>query len=55
MALCLALHFKDGATLELHKNSFGRNLKTNKVKYMKVYIFRKEISQGICLNGQIFG
>ena len=31
------------------------NLKTNKVKYIKLYISRKGISQGIYLNSQIFG
>ena len=31
-------------------NCFCHNLKTNKVKYIKVYIFRKGISQGIYLN-----
>ena len=30
-------------------------MKTNEVKYIKEYIFRKEISQGIYLNRQIFG
>ena len=34
---------------------FWHNLKTNEVKYIKVYIFRKEISQGIYLNHQNFG
>ena len=47
--------FKDGATLAFCENDFCRNLKTNKVKYIKVYIFRKEISQGIYVNGQNFG
>ena len=37
------------------ENCFCHNLKTNKVKYIKVYIFRKGISQGIYLNSQIFG
>ena len=37
------------------ENCFCRNLKTNKVKYIKVYIFRKGISRGIYLNSQIFG
>ena len=35
-------------------NFFWYNLKTNEVKHIKVYIFRKEISQGIYLNRQIF-
>ena len=47
--------FKDGATLACCENSFCRNLETNKVEFIKEYIFRKEISQGIYLNGQIFG
>ena len=47
--------FKDGATLALCENSFCRNLKTNNAKYIKVYIFKKEISQRIYLNDQIFG
>ena len=42
---------KDGATLAFCENSFCHNLKTNKVKFIKVYIFIKEIF----LNGQIFG
>ena len=38
------------------ENSFSRNLKTsNKVSYMKVYIFKKEVSQGIYSDSQIFG
>ena len=37
------------------ENCFWHNLKTNEVKYIKVHIFRKEISQGIYLNHQIFG
>ena len=37
------------------ENCFCHNLKTNKVKYIKVYIFRKGISRGIYLNSQIFG
>ena len=44
-----------GATLDFMSNSFWRDLKTNKVKYIKQYIFRKEISQGIYLNSQSFG
>ena len=47
----------DGATLAILafcENIFCRNLKTNKVKFMKVYIFTKEILQGIYLYGQIF-
>ena len=48
-------HVKDGATLAFCENIFRRNLKTNKVKYIKVYILRKEISQGIYLNSQSFG
>ena len=31
------------------ENCFSHNLKTNEVKYIKVYNFRKEISQGIYL------
>ena len=46
---------KDGATLAFCENGICRNLKTNEVKYIKVFIFRKEISQGIYLNSQIFG
>ena len=39
---------KDGATLAFCEYGFCRNLKTNEVgAYIKVYIFRKEISQGI--------
>ena len=34
---------------------FWHNLRTNDVKYIKVYIFRKDNSQGIYLNRQIFG
>ena len=52
---CLAVLIKDGATLTFWENSFCCNLKTNTVKFIKVYIFRKEISQGIYLNSQIFG
>ena len=37
------------------ENILCRNLKTNEVKYIKVNIFRKEISQEIYLNSQIFG
>ena len=37
------------------ENCFCHNLKTNKVKYIKVYISRKGISEGIHLNYQIFG
>ena len=33
----------------LWKKGFCRNLKTNKVNYMKVYIFRKEFSQRILI------
>ena len=36
------------------ENSFCRNLKTNKVKYINSFIFREEISQGIYLDSQIF-
>ena len=53
-----AKSFKDGATRKMVafcENCFCHNLKTNKVKYIKVYIFRKEISRGIYLNSQIFG
>ena len=56
---------KDGATLAIFffffffvvfcENSFCCNLKTIKVKRIKVYIFRKEISQGSYLSCQIFG
>ena len=37
------------------ENCFCHNLKTNKVKYIKVYISREGISRGIYLNSQIFG
>ena len=51
--------YKDGATLAksvgFWENCIWHNLKTNEVKYIKVYIFRKKISQGIYLNCQIFG
>ena len=36
------------------ENCVCRNLKTNKIKDIKVYISRKEISRGIYLNSQIF-
>ena len=56
-------HHKDGATLAILffvlfcfvKIVLIITWKTNKVKYIKVYIFRKGISQGIYLNCQIFG
>ena len=39
----------------LCENCFCHNLKTNKEKYIKVYIFRTGISQEIYLNRQIYG
>ena len=49
---------KDGATprkiVAFCENCFSQDLKTNKVKYIKVYISRKGISRGIYLNSQIF-
>ena len=39
---CVKGQTQDGATLALCENNFCRNLKTNKVKYIEVYIFRKE-------------
>ena len=43
----------DGNFVVFCENSFICNLKANKVKYIKVYIFRREITQGIYLNSQI--
>ena len=40
---------KDGATLAFFEESFCRNLKTNQVKYIKVYVLRNEIQQGVYL------
>ena len=51
----ILLCINDGATLAFCENGFCRNLKTNEVKYIKLYIFRKEILQGVYLNSQIFG
>ena len=44
----LVSSFKDGGTTLAF--CVCRNLKTNKIKYIKVYILRKEISQGIYLS-----
>ena len=52
------LRIKDGATLAIFvmfcENSFYPNLKTSKVKYIKVYVSQKEISKEIYINSQIF-
>ena len=55
IAIVYANLVKDRATIVLCENSFCRNLKTNKIKHIKAYILRKEMSEGIYLNSQIFG